>query len=162
MDLTQNELDQIRTAMNAEIDRLLAARKPVVKQWPQVGDEYFYVSTSGAEDHATFRDISSERFMIGVGNVFKTRAEANRRVEALKVQADLRRMPGVEWAGLYGIGLSHNSAGFSATRSMLPNVSICGVWFSTKAQANAAIKTIGQERLQLWLDDYLQTPIGGE
>ena len=159
MDLTQNELDQLRTAMNAELDRLIAARKPQVKQWPVAGDTYYFDDAFAGVNRLEFMHASYDGYRISTGNFFKTQAEAERRVEALKVQAELRRMPGVEWAGRYGIGLSHNSAGFSATRSMLPNVSICGVWFSTKSQANYAIKTIGQERLQIWLDDYLQTPI---
>lgn len=165
MDLTQNELDQLRTAMNAELDRLIAARKPEVKQWPQVGDLVFSITLGNDgvcvyQHHMTSNDFYWHAF----GAIFKTRAEAERRVEALKVQAELRRMPGsIDWADArYGIGMNHNSVGFSATRSTLPTASICGVWFSTKSQANYAIKTIGQDRLQIWLDDYLQTPIGGQ
>lgn len=164
MDLTQNELDHLRTVMNAEIDRLIAARKSEVKQWPQDGDAYFYVFGSGTVSAGKWENLRQEQDALSIGNVFKTEAEANRRVEAMKVQAELRRMPGVcRWdSNSYFISFCNGddmpkirqSGSFTSMTA-----AIGGVWFEGPVYAKSAIETIGQNRLQIWLDDYLQTPI---
>ena len=170
MDLTQNELDQLRTAMNAELDRLIAARKPEVKQWPQVGDEHFYITV--VDGCLVVESESTEKCDLlwnELGVIFKTRAEAERRAEALKVQAELRRMLGVvAWQkGSYQFAIQLNAKDTSEFTFVhgsfwCPCAVVCGVFFDSEKAAKYALNTIGQERLHLWLDDYLQTPIGGE
>jgi len=166
MDLTQNELDQLRTAMNAELDRLIAARKPEVKQWPESNDTFFCFEHDGRVSSYTWYGHECDIGILSIGNAFKTRAEAERRVEALKVQAELRRMPGrtappnTDGRKCWGIVVS---CGGCSTVSFLHSANeltpVCGVFFSSKEYAELALSTIGQGRLQLWLDDYLQTPI---
>jgi len=165
MDLTQNELDQLRTAMNAELDRLIAARKPEVKQWPVAGDTYYFDDAFAGVNCMEFMLASYDGHRINTGNFFKTQSEANRRVEALKVQAELRRMPFITdpaeernaWF------LCHIAGAFAAKHNATAITdAIAGVFFESGKAAKYALDTIGQERLQLWLDDYLQTPIGGE
>jgi hypothetical protein len=168
MDLTQNELDQLRTAMNAELDRLIAARKPEVKQWPQVGDRVYTCTSLGDVVAYSFCGSMAlpaiDRYL-EIGNAFKTEAEAERLVEALKVQAELRRMPGVvaheRSKNIWFIG--HSFGDFLVMYNHHSPVSaVCGVYFCDEYSAQYAFDKIGAKRLQLWLDDYLQTPIGGE
>ncbi len=168
MDLTQNELDQLRTAMNTELDRLIAARKPEVKQFPSENDKYFHTWGDGDIDYTNWHNDRPDRKRLSVGNAFKTRAEAERRVEALKVHAELRRMPGVvSWErGVIKFAIQPDSKctdDFTVVQGTFwcPCAVACGVFFESEKAAAHALHTIGQERLQIWLDDYLQTPIGG-
>lgn len=174
MDLTQHELDQLRTAMNAELDRLIAARKHEVKQWPQVGSTLFAITSSGDvvkyEVGASMPGDVLDEFT-SIGNVFKTRAEAERRVEALKVQAELRRMPGVvtpvfNHSDYFAI-ISRQTIGEHGEQCHAIWIdktghvclAVAGVWFETKQHADDALYKIGRPRIELWIDDYLQTPI---
>lgn len=139
--------------------------KPVVtefkNEWPQVGDVFFVVLSDGVIYKDEWEE--SDKAQQSIGNVFKTRAETERRVEALKVQAELRRMPGKCNFSNSAFGVIRSKKCFYSSQGWdTATHSMAGVWFQTKDQADNAINTIGQERLQLWLDDYLQTPIGGE
>lgn len=164
MDLTQNELDQLRTAMNAELDRLIAARQPEVKQWPQVGDKVWFPANGGV-NYAIFNLGETHFFWLQCDHFSKTKKEAERRVEALKVQAELRRMPGVvahqRNKNIWFIGYSFGDLCVMYYHTN-PMSAFCGVYFLDEHSAQSAFDKIGAKRLQLWLDDYLQTPIGGE
>lgn len=141
-----------------------------VKPWPQEGDTYFVAKENGIVKELLF---SSYRYDIGalsVGNVLKTKAQAERRLEAMKVLTELRNCDGVvpievPWErDLYGIFWhpAENEEGFYVASCGNFQLPIGGVHFSSNADAKAARKKIGQKRLRVYLDDFLNLPMEGE
>lgn len=148
------------------------ASEPVHDELPTDGDVYWcltdspihpvgYFEVTHTRHHADFSRIAT-------GNCFRTKAEAIRRREALKVQAELRRMPGRcappdDGEPKYCIDYD-DWRNFRVYRSVSIGhamLAAAGVWFATEEAARYALDTIGQDRLRMWLDDYLQTPMEG-
>lgn len=159
---TENYLDQLRT--------MAAAIEPeAVKGWPQDGDTFYAADMAGSIGKFSFSPAGQcHRDLKVIGNMFRTEALVCRHVEALKVQAELRRMPGR--CGAPSAGKPVNSFCivkypdelFSAQSWGLQNAAIAGVWFATKEAAQHALDTIGQERLAVYLADFLDEPMGDE
>lgn len=165
---------EVAKNMQAAIDLLtkqreeyLAAHPDASEQeqdeWPQLLDNVFWCTGCGEVMWEKWEGSRTQHLMLDVGALFRTEAEARRRIEAAKVTAELRRMPGrcahdgIErafcvFARLHGV--------FTAElHCSCPGVAVAGVWFATEEAARHALDSIGQERLRVWLDDYLQTPI---
>lgn len=149
-----------------------AASEPVQDEFPKVGRSYWCLTDSPnypdghflahhTNHHADFSRIET-------GNCFRTEAEAIRHREALKVQAELRRMPGRcgppdDGEPKYCIDYD-DWRNFRVYRSVSIGhamLAAAGVWFATEEAAQQALDTIGNERLKQWLDDYLQVPVEG-
>lgn len=137
-------------------------------EWPQIGDAYWVVDFDGDIFKCAFANSVYEEERLATGNCFRTEAEAIRRLESLKVQTELRRMPGrcaFEHASGEQFFIYFDEFGccFEVGRNesceISRNDAIAGVWFATIECACHALDTIGQERLRVYLDDFLQTPI---
>ena len=61
------------------------------QDFPQDGDEYWYLDTTGDILHEIWGDFRFEKDMLEIGNVFKTEEEAKFAVEKLKAEAELRK-----------------------------------------------------------------------
>ncbi len=59
--------------------------------FPQEGEQLFFVSTFGVVLEANFTGGASDKDLIEIGNVFKTKEQAEFAVEKLKVEAELRK-----------------------------------------------------------------------
>lgn len=172
---------EIAKSMQAAIDLLVQQREQYLAahpdasepeqadEWPKVGCRAWFVGVEGDVDYVYFDNDSHDKDAMAIGNCYRTEAEARRHVEALKVQAELRRMPGrcappddggpkycIDFDGA-PIGFRVHFAGFTGAELL----AVAGVWFATEKAAQHALDTIGQSRLRLWLDDYLQTPMEG-
>lgn len=158
MDALRTRVEQFCGAPNNQDD----------KPWPQIGDEYLSIGISGLIFDNIWSNDANDNKKIAIGNAYRpeNRKYAERHVEAMEVQAELRRMPGVcappdgpiiRW----GI-LQKSTSEFYATCTNNPSHavhSLCGVWFAEQMQAEHAIKTITPKRLTTFRDDYLQVPI---
>ena len=61
------------------------------QEFPQDGDKYWYIKTTGDILHEIWGDFRFEKDMLEIGNVFKTEEEAKFAVEKLKAEAELRK-----------------------------------------------------------------------
>ena len=61
------------------------------QEFPQDGDEYWYLDTTGDILHEIWGAFRFEKDMLEIGNVFKTEEEAKFAVEKLKAEADSRK-----------------------------------------------------------------------
>jgi hypothetical protein len=155
-------LERLRDAMPVETE--------AVKEWPIKGDHFWSIDVSGAILCSAWGWPTDCDERASIGNVLRTKAQAERHVEALKVAAELRRMPWrrgapnpkgrAAWAIIcdQDVGFYADYFGTNKTHTY----AIAGVWFESRAAARHAIDTIGQDRLRLWLSDYLDEPMGDE
>lgn len=167
----QKERDAILADMEAMRLRVNALFTPKVQPtWPQCGDDYLYIDSTFSIAFATWNGSMLGNARLAIGNVIhpSKQAELERHIEALKVHHELRSMHGrtappdgevcITWYILRENGGRFASG--SDNRQHLATVALGGVWFSSKESCDIAIRAIGQERLAVLYDDFLQTPMG--
>ena len=89
----ERQMEELR-ALDAELDAIKSAA-----QWPNVGDTYWTVS-DGCIDEVEWDGDGMDNNLIAIGNVFRTKAEAEKHRVWLKAVAEIRRMIGDE-TGIY-------------------------------------------------------------
>src|SRR5699024_807554 len=59
------------------------------QEFPQAGDEYWFITDRGMVFDSKFENKKSDRDSLEIGNFFKTKEQAEFAVEKLKVEAEL-------------------------------------------------------------------------
>lgn len=78
-----------------ELEKEIAELKSKVKEgpkFPEYGDTYWCIDEEGIIYVNTFEGIQADRNILEIGNVFKTKEQAEFAVEKLKVEAELREL----------------------------------------------------------------------
>ena len=164
---TENYLQQLRT-MEAAVE------PEAVKEWPQDGDTVWLLQMDLTNGQYVLRQHQFGSFICGAallkaGMVYRSAAMARRRLEAMKVAAELRRMPGrcgpPNNGNAWCVRYSGGGEGFGPDCFSMDyngHFALAGVWFSTEDDVHHAIETIGQDRLGVYLADFLDEPMGDE
>lgn len=83
----QEELKAIKERI-AELEVLAKGEQ----EFPKVGDKYWYIDTTGDVHDENWECFSFEKATLEIGNMFKTKEQAEFVVEKLKVEAELRNL----------------------------------------------------------------------
>ena len=78
-----------------ELEKELAELKCKVKEgpkFPEYGDGYWYIDDYGYILNEKWDGLDFEEFRLKIGNMFKTKEQAEFAVEKLKVEAELRNL----------------------------------------------------------------------
>ena len=143
----QEELKTLKERI-AELEELAKEEQ----DFPQDGDIYWYINPLGFAFHDEWSGFISEGHKIEIGNVFKTKEQADFAVEKLKVEAELQKFgrPFKEDEYNYFIQIhpSHNnivveSDDFYQTQGT--------IYFESTTIANEATDTVGEERIKKYL-----------
>jgi hypothetical protein len=126
--LTAEEVDQL-------VEELEKRLKFVEKEWPQEGDRYYFVSASGDIGALNFCGDACDQWNAQMGNLFRTKEEAEWYKEHLKVCAELRRM-------------ADGSVNDHVFIYMHDGYIESPYIFASDESAQKAIDTIGEERLK--------------
>ena len=125
-------------------------QKPVEREWPQEGDEYFVSDSDGTGliEHYTWRDDKFDHYHWQIGDCFRTKEEAEWYREHLKVCAELRRMAD----GKVEYGAWCDLSYYFCEDHILVCTQSDGIGnpytFASTLRARRAIDTIGEERLK--------------
>ena len=138
-----------RKVLTARIAKLEEAEKAAT--WPNVGDTYFLITSDDIIFSSRWGEKPADRLCLATGNCFRTKAEAEKELEARKVIAELRRCAVARKfvVGKYNYGISCNLQ----TEVLEVNVWQCNassfgqVYFETLDQARSAIQTVGAARI---------------
>ena len=87
---TQERIEALETEF-AEKIKALKAEAQQVDEFPQFGDDYWYIGKIGTGCWGVWEDSSVDKHLKSIGNVFETEGEAEFAVEKLKVEAELRK-----------------------------------------------------------------------
>lgn len=121
-------------------------------EFPKLEDEYWYISPSGEAYRDVWDDFTAERMILEIGNVFKTREEAEFEVERRKVIAELKKYAEPkdrEWDGdnkHWSIGYKHSRQDLDYCASYY--TSYGEFYFESKEKAEVAVKMIGEDRIK--------------
>lgn len=160
------EIEQLEAAIEIATKRLTelkaAEAAQAEKAWPQNGDRYWTLNGGAEVLVSAWASDDTDQARMAVGNVFRTEADAEREVERRKVLTELRQLARESWGGgkadwssndqdkLY-LYFSHNDTTWYIGR--YATIQYSSVYFATREAAEAAIETIGAERLMLLLED---------
>ena len=120
--------------------------------FPQDGDNYWYINPLGVVLREEWLGFVSERYMIEIGNVFKTEQDAHFAVEKLKVEAELRK-----FSRPFADGEENNHIKYSPSfdeLSVLTSFSYQeqGVfYFESEEKAKQAIEAVGEECIKKYI-----------
>lgn len=155
------KLEAAIAAANEKLAELKAAQAE--KAWLRNGDAYWTLDDSAEVSETRWATDYIDRARLAIGNVFRTKADAEREIERRKVLTELRRLARESWGdgkadwsnsvqNKYRLHFDYYTEGWHA--SFCNAVRQQGaVWFATEQAAQAAVETIGAERLNLLLED---------
>lgn len=121
-----------------------------VTTWPQIGDKYYYISDWDIEEEQ-FDDDGYDSRLQSIGNMFKTKEEAEFKLEQLKVLHELEKLTDddQEWDGNhrhYAIKYLRDLNKFNIEYWVTDQH--CQFYFKSYDSALAAINKIGENRLK--------------
>ena len=163
MNPTIKQLEAAIAAANKKLAELKEAEAIAQKPWPQNGDPYWTIDDSAEVFESKWTTDSIDRGRLVIGNVFRTEADAEKEIERRKVLTELRRLARESWGGgkadwsnsaqnKYRLHFDYYLEGWytsfcSHTRQQ------GAIYFASLEAAEAAIQTIGADRLMMLLED---------
>jgi len=134
--------------LGAEIEALKSAK---VKEWPQVGNVYFYISGNGMAQSSTWDNDSTDSGREAVGNIFRTMAEATKELETRKTIAELRAQPGrkrfLEDIRNFCIKVLPIRGTCTTEYFTETDCGFASTYFESEQAARNAIKAVGADRI---------------
>lgn len=148
--MTRQEYEAKLADLQSQIEELKQAEieedspKPPHPRWkPEIGQIYYHVYRGDDLWYGFEQDYNS----YAVGDVFKTRSEAEFTAERLKVLAEMR-----EWSGKpndhYRLALDYNMSELIANRTDCPYLINSDMRFATKEDAENCINAVGADRIK--------------
>lgn len=136
----EKELTELKESIKEEDD----------KPWkPRYREKYYFITSDGSIFNTDWDDCMDKK-TYAIGNVFKTREEAEFAIEKLKVIHELKQFvePSKKWkcGAKWSIGFDF------VTQTLRPilngNVKYGEIYFSTIENAERAIKAVSEERIK--------------
>ena len=145
------ELQKLKEEFEQRIRELKDKYKPE-GEWPEGGDDYWYIIASGEVSGSFWAYTMLDKQMLEFGNIFKTKEEAEFEVERLTVLRELEKMGrpfnfGIEnW---YVYLNKHSDIDYSLKYES--EVVYGDYYFSSYDEAKEAIDKIGEDRIKKYL-----------
>jgi len=83
----QDEIKELKQRI-AELEELAKEER----EFPQLGDEYWYIDNDGVVMEMEWRGIEYDQGRLSIDNVYRTKEQAEFVLEKLKVKAELRKL----------------------------------------------------------------------
>ena len=148
----QEEILKIKNEMIDEFDKRVEALKEEEQEFPQDGDEYWSISETGEIIGDKWDSLDFEKYMLEIGNVFKTKQQAEFAIEKLKVEAELRKFSqpfdyeNRNWVILWSNFEKNIQIKWSAG-----TVRQGSIYFESKEKAEEAVKSVGEDRIKKYI-----------
>ncbi|MDK6688304.1 hypothetical protein QP246_02370 [Aerococcus urinae] len=132
-----------------------ALEEKVDKERPQKRDVYWAIGSDGSVFNYDWRDYSVDRNRLAVGNVFKTKREAEFEVERRKVVKELEDLAlpkdfeVYSINNIYSIGYDDGYDQLYAEGTTFPVANT--PWFSDSWEVTYAIEKVGEDRIKKYL-----------
>ena len=122
------------------------------REFPQDGDAYWYINPLGFAFHDEWSGFITERHKIEIGNVFKTKEQADFAVEKLKVEAELQK-----FGRPFKCGEINHYIFLNTDNECLDVVGLSysqyqgTIYFESRKKANEAVESVGEERIKKYI-----------
>ena len=148
---TQERIEALETEFNEKI-KALKAEAQREQEFPKNGDNYWYVDDDAKVMEMEWDGCDYEQGRLSIGNVFKTKEQAEFVVEKLKVEAELREYsrPFVDGEWNNHIKYSQSFDELSISTSLVYQTQGV-IYFEGGEKARQAIKSVGEERIKKYI-----------
>mgnify|MGYP001262132151 CR=1 FL=1 len=141
------ELEMKIKELSEEIEQLKAEEENGVWK-PKNGEWYWFISQSGGQKETLWYDDEVGEIRYKLGNVFKTKEEAEFRAEQLKVEAELRRFARPFVEGNYNFQLTYSNLSHNVAIGSCKYMQLTNMYFPSEEIAQKAIETVGEQRIK--------------
>lgn len=148
----QEEILKIKNEMIDEFDKRVEALKEEEQEFPQDGDEYWYIDDAGDILNEKWDGLDFEEYRLAMGNIFKAKDQAEFAVEKLKVEAELRKHSDV-WnleKTQYTFSFNWEDGRFNVEYPDYKQYAN-GYYFDNIIALQDAIETVGKDRIKKYL-----------
>ena len=143
----QEELKALKKRI-AELEELVKEER----EFPQYNDIYYYIKPNGRVDCFNWDEVNYDLEAQGIGNVFKTKEQAEFAVEKLKVEAELRKFGKPFESMENNFYIVFDASDGSVDVWYVSYSKIQGaIYFESKKKANEAIESVGKERIKKYI-----------
>ena len=123
------------------------------KEFPQFGDDYWYVDSDTDVLDVAWYGGEYDQGRLSIGNVFKTKEEAEFVAEKLKVEAELRK-----YSRPFKHGAKNHTINYNHETEMVVNVNATATYqetgsfyFDSYEEVVEAIESVGEERIKKYI-----------
>jgi len=143
----QDEIKALKERI-AELEELAKEEQ----EFPKYFDEYWYLGATGIAYEEKWECLDFEKEVLEIGNVYKTKYQAEFAVEKLKVEAELRKFSRPfkedEYNYFIQIDSSHNAIVVDSDDYYQTQGTI---YFESGEVAEKAIESVGEERIKKYI-----------
>lgn len=150
----QEEIKVLREQISSSQELLTKLEEQIKKEqeFPQVGDEYWFIDDRGMVFDSEFKNKKSDKDSLEIGNFFQTKEQAEFVVEKLKVEAELREF---SRPFEYGENCTEFYYDHDFGRIMFCTLTASqtqgAIYFESREKAEEAIDTVGEERIKKYI-----------
>lgn len=151
----QERIEALETEFAEKIKTLKSEvqREDEEQEFPQDGDEYWYIHTTGDIYNENWEFLGVEITMLEIGNVFRTKEQAEFAVEKLKVEAELRKFSRPVFKEdednyFIQINASHHNLVVDTDEGYQTQGAI---YFESRDITLQAIQSVGEDRIKKYL-----------
>lgn len=143
----QEELEALKERI-AELE-LAQGRKE--QEFPQFGDDYWYVDSDTDVMDLAWYGGEYDKCRLSIGNVFKTKEQAEFALEKLKVEAELRKLSRPFILGEENWYLNTVSRKDITIACDYYDIHQGTVYFKSKDKVKEVIESVGEERIKKYI-----------
>ena len=123
------------------------------QEFPQDGHWYWYITSDAGIGMSSWEEFEYQKEQLSIGNIFRTREQAEFALEKLKAEAELRKYSkpfkegeNENWFILWGTYKKEVQIDWS--RKLVRQGTI---YFESRKKANEAVESVGEERIKKYL-----------
>lgn len=147
----RERIEALETEFNEKI-KALKAEMQREDEFPQDGEDYWLISGDGCVTYTMFTDNHVDLNRTKIGNIFRTKEEAEFAVEKLKVEAELRKFSKTFDSMESNVLLTMSFANGEIDIRRVFLVKVQGaIYFESEEKANEAIDSVGEERIKKYI-----------
>ena len=147
----QERIEALETEFNEKI-KALKAEVQREDEFPQEDDIFWLINTFGKPVESTWGESITNRQLIEIGNMFRTKEQAEFAVEKLKVEAELRKFSRPFEKGEYNSYIFFYIDGdYLKVGHKVSTPSQGAIYFKSEEKAKQAIQIVGEERIKKYL-----------
>ena len=122
------------------------------QEFPRDGDTYWYVGMRGNIFTSQWEELPSEEHMLEVGNIFKTKEQAELAVGKLKVETELRKFsqPFESMTDNFIIVFDRETYKLGVKAVIFSDIQ-GAIYFDSTTVAEEAIESVGAERIKKYI-----------
>ena len=143
----QDEIKALKERI-AELEELAQEEQ----EFPQDGDESWYILSGGGVDWIQWGESGFGLRAQDIGNIFRTKQQAEFAVEKLKVEAEFRKFSRPFEYGKFNYNLLFDIDGNNFRTDVTSYCPSQGaIYFESVEKAQEAVSTVGEERIKKYL-----------